>query len=509
MTRSLPILLAPLLALAATTACQPDLDQQIAKGREAYAARRYGEVRELLSPILLFDPANAEAGLLAARAALALGDGDAAQATLAALPAAKRPVDYAMLVAEAALFGNHPDRALTALGNAGSATAERLRALALIGKDQPAPARAAFERGLALRPLDARLAADFARFKLGTHDTAGARGLIDAALAADPRAIEVLLVKAQYATATGDTAGALDAYDRALKLYPGNIAAIAGKAGVLGDLGRTGEMQAELAKTGGATGRNPELAFIKARAAVAQNDWRGARDILQANAAGLRDNEAAAVLNAEVLVHLGQVEQARALLVPVLTRSPGNVLARRELAKIQLAQHDGKAAADTLAPLVGKPTSAPEDQRAYAAAAHLAGRPDAQAAEADARFPRPQWLAANLALADTAMRAGRWTEASAIYVKILGVTDGTNPLVLNNLAFAQSRLGNRAKALSYAERALTFAPGNPSIMDTVGQLLIETHGDRGRALSLLRRAAQAAPQNIAIRDHLALAEKAA
>ena len=46
-------------------------------------------------------------------------------------------------------------------------------------------------------------------------------------------------------------------------------------------------------------------------------------------------------------------------------------------------------------------------------------------------------------------------------------------------------------------------------MDTVGQLLIETHGDRGRALSLLRRAAQAAPQNTAIRDHLALAEKAA
>ena len=89
------------------------------------------------------------------------------------------------------------------------------------------------------------------------------------------------------------------------------------------------------------------------------------------------------------------------------------------------------------------------------------------------------------------------------------MTDGTNPLVLNNLAFAQSRLGNRAKALTYAERALKFAPNSASVMDTVGQLLIETRGDRGRALALLRRAAQAAPQNAAIRDHLAQAEKAA
>ena len=509
MKRSKPSLLLPLLVLAATTACQPDINHRIGKAREAYDAHRYGDVREMLSPILSFDPANAEAGLLAARAALALGDGQAARGALTALPASRRPADYPVLLAEAHLLGGQPGQALAALGEDSTAEAERIRALAFIGRDQTEPARAAFERGMALRPLDARLAADYARFRLGTADVAGARSLIEAALGADPHSLDALLVKAQYATISGDTLAALDAYDRALRLYPSNLAAIAGKAGVLGDLGRTREMQQVLAITGGATGGNPTLAFVKARAAVAENDWRGARDILQANATLLRDNDAAAVLSAEVLAHLGQVEQARAVLAPVLTRSPGNVLARRELAKIELAQHDGKAAAETLAPLVGKPTSAPEDQRAYAAAAQLAGRPDATAAAADARYPRPQWLAANLALADTAMRAGRWAEASASYVNILGVTDGTNPLVLNNLAFAQSRLGNRAKALTYAERALKFAPNNASVMDTVGQLLIETRGDRGRALALLRRAAQAAPHNAAVRDHLAQAEKAA
>lgn len=500
----------PLVALGLAGGCQPDVNRQIGHAREAYAAHRYGDVREALSPVLLLDPGNAEAGLLAARAALAQGDGEAARSALAALPPARRPADFGVMLAEANLFAGRLDDASAALGEDRSAPAERIRALIAIGREQPDAARAAFERGMAIRPLDARLAADYARFRLGMKDPAGARALAAHALAADPRLLEALLVKAQVATASGDTLGALDAYDRALKGYPGNLAAIAGKAAVLGDLGRTKEMQAVLAKAGDQrTRNNPTFVYVQARAAAAANDWQGARDILQANEALLRDNDAAAVLRSEVFSHLGLVEQARAVLVPVLTRNPGNVMARRALGRIELAQKDGKAAVQTLAPLAGKPTSDPEDQRAYAAAAQMAGQPDAAAAAEAARYPKPQWLAANLALADAALKSGRWAEASAIYVRTLDATDGTNPLVLNNLAFAQDKLGNKAKALVYAERALRYAPQNASVMDTVGQLLIETGGNRGRALNLLRKAAQAAPANATIRDHLAAAGKTA
>ena len=79
--------------------------------------------------------------------------------------------------------------------------------------------------------------------------------------------------------------------------------------------------------------------------------------------------------------------------------------------------------------------------------------------------------------------------------------------MLNNLAYAHSRMDNNAKALGYAMRALKLAPNNPSVMDTAGWLLVETGGDRSRALDLLRAAARKAPDNTTIRAHLDAAEK--
>ena len=105
------------------------------------------------------------------------------------------------------------------------------------------------------------------------------------------------------------------------------------------------------------------------------------------------------------------------------------------------------------------------------------------------------------------MKAGIWGNAIAAYDQIMAVTNGRNALVLNNLAFAQSQVGNKQKALGYAERAIKAAPADPSVMDTLGWLLIETGGDKARALQLLKTAAAKAPQNETIRRHLAEAQK--
>jgi tetratricopeptide (TPR) repeat protein len=73
-----------------------------------------------------------------------------------------------------------------------------------------------------------------------------------------------------------------------------------------------------------------------------------------------------------------------------------------------------------------------------------------------------------LAAGDAALRGEDWARAAQAYRGILEVTDGRNAMVLNNLAYAESQLGNSAEALRLARRALALAPQNASVLDTPG-----------------------------------------
>lgn len=496
-----PVAVGSLALALALAGCGENPQERGERARKAFAVRDYRAAQIDLAAALADRPDDPALLELHARNALAMGDGVAAGASLAKLPDARRPADFALLLSEAALLRERPDDALQALGAATSAPAQRLRALALLGKGDREGADKAFAAGLVAGQGDARLLADYARFRLMGGDAGAARELADKAVKADPSLIEAQLVDAEVATAEGKLAHALDAYDKAAKAYPGNLAALAGKAAVLGDLGRTKDMEAVLASLAEIKGGG-QVAYLQARAASVRGDWGAVRTILQANEKTLDGREDAAVLYAQALVALKQPEQARARLMPLLTRHPESALIRRELAKAQLAGGDAAGALATLRPFAGQPTADAEDLRLLAKAAVQAGDPEADRLAARARFPSPQALAAQLAQADTAMKAGNWGNAIAAYERILAVTDGRNPLVLNNLAFAQSQVGNKHKALQLAQKALKEAPGNPSVMDTVGWLLAETGGDRSRALQLLRDAARKAPGNANIRKHL-------
>jgi len=497
-----PLAIALLLA-----GCGDNPQERFARAQKEFAAHDFRAAQLDLAAAMeagLADPAVLE---LHARNALAMGDGIAAKASLDKLPAGGRPVDYVLLQGEAALLRDQPDAALAAVGSDPRAEAHRVRALAWLQKEDSEKAGAEFAAGVGASGPKARLLADYARFKLHAGDTAGAQALAAQALKEDAGSLDAQLVSAQLAVAGGDLAGALSQYDKVIAGWPGNLAAITGKAGVLGDLGRTKDMEAALKLAEGTAGADPNLAFLQARAAAARRDWKAARDILQANETRLAGRDDAALLYGQVLAAMGQGEQARAKLAPLVARDPQNLLARRALAQAQLAAGDAKGATDTLRPLAAIATSDVADLRLLAQAAQKAGDPDAARFAERARFPHPQALAKALADADTAMKARNWGNAIALYERILAVTDGKSALVLNNIAFAQGQVGNKTAALDYAQRALAIDPGNPSIMDTVAMLLVETGGDRNKALSLLRAAAGKAPGNTAIRDHLAQVEK--
>ncbi|MFM9936716.1 MAG: tetratricopeptide repeat protein [Novosphingobium sp.] len=498
--------LSPLAIALFLAGCSDDPAARGAKARQEFAAHDYLAAQTDLAVALGAKPDDPKLLELHARNALAMGDGVAAGASLEKLLGATRPGDFALLVAEAALLRGQSQDALTAIGADRSAHAQRLRGLALLGEGNSTGAAEAFVAGLADQPNNAPLLASLARLRLLGGDTAQARHLADKALAADRQLLDAMLVDGQIATAQGDLGHALASYKEAAKRYPGNLAALTGQAGILGDLGRTDELNALLASFNGAGG-DGTLAYLQARAAAARGDWKGVRDVLQGNEDKLKQRDDATVLYAQALTALGQPEQARARLAPLLTRHPESVLLRRELAKAQLAGNDAAGAVQTLLPFARSKTADVSDLRLLAKAAEAAGDPQAPFFAARALYPTPQSLGQALGAADAAMKAGNWGNAITAYDQILAVTDGRNPLVLNNMAWAQSQVGNKTKALEFAQRASQVGPDDPSVMDTLGWLLIETGGNRTKALDLLRRAAAKAPTNQTIRQHLKLAER--
>ena len=501
--------IAPLLAATLLLAgCGDAPQERLERARKAYTAHDYRAAQVDLTAVLQAEPGNPAALELAARAHLAQGDGDAAQATLERLAGMGRmPADMALLVAEAALLRGKGRLALDEVAKLDSAEAHRIRALGQLMLGDVEAASNSFAAGEQAAGEKARLLADYSRFELGRGNRAHAATLSARALKAAPGTLDPLLAAAQLAVAKGDLATALADYDRAAQAYPGNLAALTGRAAVLGDLGRDKDMTVQLAALGEIADASPAVAYLQARAATGRKDWRQVRTILQPLESQLAGRDDAMLLYAQAQLRLGQVEQARARLEPLHRRAPGHALTSVLLAEAQLAGDDAKAAIATLRPLAARPEAAPQVLAPMATAARAAGDPGAANYAARARYPTPQALGSELALGDAALRRGDWKGAAAAYERILGATDGNSPLVLNNLAYAQNRLGNNAKALGFAMRALKLAPDNPSVMDTAGWLLIETGGDRNRGLDLLRAAARKAPDNAAIRAHLADAEK--
>jgi putative PEP-CTERM system TPR-repeat lipoprotein len=114
----------------------------------------------------------------------------------------------------------------------------------------------------------------------------------------------------------------------------------------------------------------------------------------------------------------------------------------------------------------------------------------------------PQDVVARNYLAEGAMRKQDYKTAARHYQAIVALQPD-NPVFLNNLAWVSGELGD-PKALSYAEKAFALAPESPSMLDTLGVLLVKK-GDLTQGLEKLQKAAQLAPNQADIRLHLAKA----
>lgn len=494
--------------LLALSACADNPEENLAKARAEFAANDFAAARIHLASYLAVKPEDRAAQLLQVRTLVALGDGHGAEAAIAQLTGGKPPEgELTELAAEAALLRGVPDVALQLLGNRNGAEAERLRAVAALQKNDSRRAQTHFEASIAAGG-NARAFADYARFHLMNGAVAEAEAMAERAAKVAPDGLDTLLVQGQLAVRRGDLGKALGHYQRAGKLYPGSLAALTGQAAVLGDLGRTDEMQAVLDRAAAIAPRDRTVVFLKARAAAGRKDWAGVRSTLQPVEAEIPQNDPLRLLYAEALMRLGQNELAIAQLRPLVRTMPGNRDAVRLLAEAILSGGDARGALTLIKPFADHPAARREDLELAARAAKAAGDPAAARYAEKAKVPPAQAAGRDMIDGDAAMKAGNWAGAVEAYGRVLAVTDGRNFIALNNLAYAHLMLGNTDQALEASRKALKEAPGNASVIDTAGWVLFKSGKDPKEARRLLQQAAQMAPDNPTIRAHLAEAGRA-
>lgn len=492
----------PLMAAVLLAGCAADPAEQFARAQDAFESNRFDEARIDLVSALKEEPRNVAMLELLARTRLALGDGEGAKTTLDRLGAAGRlPGDAALLYGEAALLRGRFANAIRLVESETGPEAWRIRAVAMVGEDDLEGAATAFGEGAALDRPSARLLADYAIFALGNGALGRARELANRAIEIDAGQLDAMLASGRIAVSEGELGMALSAYSKVLSTYPGNRAALVGKAGVLGDLKRLDEMQELVEIAAKELPDDPTVIYLRARLAAERGEWAQVRKLIQSSERQLEGRDEAQILYAEALLELGQGELARAQLQPVLRRAPRNVYARRLMTRAQLDVGDASGALATIRPLADRAEAPQTDLTLAARAARQAGSSVAANYRDRARFPSPQSIASEFAIADNALRSRNWREAIAAYERIIEVTGEDNVLVLNNLAFALSQVGSKQRALDYAKKALKLSPNNPSVLDTAGWLMIETEGDREAALRLLEKAARLAPNNRTIAEH--------
>jgi tetratricopeptide (TPR) repeat protein len=119
----------------------------------------------------------------------------------------------------------------------------------------------------------------------------------------------------------------------------------------------------------------------------------------------------------------------------------------------------------------------------------------------------PRSVPAQLLAANRNLQAGQWAVAIRHYEDVRRRTGDRDAVMLNNLAWAYSELGDYERAIPLARRAWSLDKDNPATADTLGWLLFKSGTDRAQGLALLQRAARGAPTDAEIRSHLEAARR--
>ena len=364
--------LAAALAIAlllGTVGCGEPVDQLVA---QAAAMREAGDLRaaaSTLDAVLVKQPKNITARLLAAQIYIDLERGDAALGLL--MRARDDGIDQRQIVklwVQAEFFAQRYQEVLDDTADLAedlpgpvraSLLAYRGGALAALG--QAAAAQREFEDGLAADPHSVEVRVIAGRLAIDRGDIDGARQLLAAAMREAPDDRRLRRLEGDIAYAAGEYAAAERIYRKLLESEPwnellrGQLAAVQVAENKLPEAISTLDAvlldpkQRNLLK-------HPLLNYVRALAALRQNDYIAAQSNAATVVATVPEFERARLMAGAASYALKSYEQAYYYLSPYVAANPADIAARKLLAATQLRLGRPADAADTLGPVKDETT---------------------------------------------------------------------------------------------------------------------------------------------------------
>lgn len=444
----------------------------VALVRSELALRHYDKALAAAKAVVAAHPENADLRNLEGGAYLAKGDSAAARASFEKAASMKPDLFSPVInLAKLDVADKKPDLAkarLVAFAEKNKGTAPLL-ALAALAASQKNTAEATtwMEKAVADNPDDVAAGTQLISHYIATKQVSKALTMARKLQSANPSNLQLLDVLGQAQMASDDKVGALDTYSKLAGAMP---------------------------KSAGAHLRLAAVHIKLNNTAAASEDLKRALAIEPSNERAL----------------MGQIELAMAAKKPdealSLARNMQKTLPKSGLGFVvegdlqtALRKHDLALRAYEQADAIVKNG---------ASAVKVAGalRNAGKAKESEAKVMT--WLASHpndplptMFLSELMLTRKDFKGASDRLEAILPLAPN-DPVLLNNLAWAYQQQKD-PRALPMAERALKAAPEAPSVLDTIGWMLVE-QGNTARGVPLLQKAVDAQPENRDLRYHLAV-----
>lgn len=308
------------------------------------------------------DPQWGEAHLALARAALALDEGVAAEASL------RRALDTGIdvkrthaLMAHAVLLQGDPRRALVEANKAlaGTDAADRLYALRIRARAYTAGGNlaAAQQSALAaiqLAPRSADAWTELGRFRFNAGDIVGAIEASAKAVDLDKGNTDALILRGELVRTQYGLVAALPWFEAALKRDPYRHAALIQYAATLGDAGRANEMLAVTRRAMEVRPRSPQAMYLQAVLAARAQDFDLASDLLDRAGNGVSQLPGGLLLGGSIDLAERRYERAIEKFRGLVSLQPMNITARKLLATALLQSDASKNGIDVLRPVVAR-----------------------------------------------------------------------------------------------------------------------------------------------------------
>lgn len=410
-------------------------------------------------------PQGAQVNFKRASAALARGDGIAAEAELqrAAAAGAKRP-EIAAAMGEALIAQGELDKAREWLGPgqfARDQAAYGWRMLALLERMQGnlAAAGKALDQGLTAAPKDPLLWIEIGRLRYVGGEQLQAVDAAERALVVGPENVRALEFRAQLLSDAMGPIAALSLYEKALEIAPGDLDLLGGYAAALGEAGRAKDMLRITRRILAKDARNPQALYLQAILAARAGNVALGRAMLNRAAESLGTMPAALLLSGALELEAGNANSAVLRLASLVAQQPANRTGQLLLARAlyesgdhnQLfARFGGEAQRGDASPyLLTLLARALEDRGDRIGAAGLLDR------AAQASNPGLMPIGAG---GQAAELAARWSANTAAQGTVV-------PYVRSQLV-----AGNLAAASSAAQRYLDQRPGSADALSLIGDV---------------------------------------